>query len=223
MTRENKDIGFIKIYRSITDWDWWDDLNTFRLFMTILIMANWKDKKWRGKRIRRGQVWTSLETLAQESGLSIRQVRVSLDKLLMTNELTSEVTNSGRLITVVNYDFYQSSEGDVTNEMTNDASAERQTYDKPVTTTKEVKEVKELKNVVSRVPKTSKEFWQFLGPEGIDEIYDAYPQSGGLLIDEVAEDVVRRRARIKNPTRYVIGYARRVKWDDNADHFSAEV
>ena len=140
MTAENKEQGFIKVYRSMLQWEWWDDLNTWRLFMTILIMANWKDKKWHGKTIPRGSLWTSLKSLSKQSGLSVRQVRVSLDKLIMTNEVTNQVTKRGRLITVVNYDFYQSVEDNVTNTMTNNTSIKRQSRDKVVTTTKERKE-----------------------------------------------------------------------------------
>ena len=52
--------GFIKIHRSLLEWEWWDDINTFRLFITILLLANWKDKRWHGKLIRRGSLWTSI-------------------------------------------------------------------------------------------------------------------------------------------------------------------
>lgn len=219
MTAENKEIGFIKIYRSITTWDWWDDINTFRLFITILLMANYKSKNWRGKKIERGSFWTSLETLSERSGLSVRQVRVSLDKLILTNEVTSEVTNSGRLITVVNYGFYQDNDESVTNEMTSDTAHERQTNDKRVTTTKERKKEKKDKEYVCMCATTTKEFWNFLTPKDIDKIYEKFPNSGGYLIDEVARDAVDREVEIKSPYRYILGYARRKNWDDNADHF----
>ena len=197
-------------------WEWWDDLNTWRLFMTILIMANWKDKKWHGKTIPRGSLWTSLKSLSKRSGLSVRQVRVSLDKLIMTNEVTNQVTKQGRLVTVVNYDFYQSVEDNVTNTMTNNASVKRQSRDKGVTTTKERKEVKELKNDVVVVAKTKKEFWQRLSPDDIDTIYDSFPETGGDLIDEVAEEVVSKKRNVRNPVPYILEYAKRVKWNDEA-------
>ena len=67
--------GHIKLHRSILDWEWWGDINTFRLFMTILLLANWKDKKWQGRVIKRGQLWTSIPTLAKVSGLTQQQTR----------------------------------------------------------------------------------------------------------------------------------------------------
>lgn len=218
MTAENKEIGFIKIYRSIESWDWWEDLNTFRLFMVLLINANWKTKKWRGKKIKRGQLWTSIESLSEKSGLTPMQVRTSLEKLMKTNEITNKSTNEGRLITVVNYDFYQSNDGDTTNDLTSNLTDEQQTYNKPITTTKEVKEVKELKNNVVVVPKTTKEFQQLLSPDDIDSIYELYPESGGILIDRVANEVVSRRRAVMTPVPYILAWAKRNKWDDGADH-----
>ena len=141
--------GFIKIHRSLLDWEWWDDKNTFRLFMTILLLANWKDKKWHGKLIRRGSFWTSIESLSQKSGLTIRQTRTALNKLISTGEVTSEVTNEGRLITVVKYGVYQSNDAEATNETTNETTSERQANDKRpdkrATTTEEYKELKKGK------------------------------------------------------------------------------
>lgn len=213
--------GFIKLYRSMLDWEWWDDINTFRLFVTILMMANWKDKKWHGKKIKRGSFWTSLQSLADASGLSVRQVRVSLDKLILTNEVTSKVTNSGRLITVVNYGLYQDYDGNVTNEMTSDKANERQTRDKPVTTTKERKESKEYKECfVSAVSGPENEqqnfdIWSRLSEADIDRICDRYPNTGTILIDEVAAEVREHKREIKSPARYILGYATRKKWDDD--------
>ena len=61
--------------------------------------------------------------------------------------------------------------------------------------------------------------WKLLDSEGIDKIYDAYPESGGYLLDEVYKYVRDNRRVIKNPVGYVLGYARKVGWDDNAEHF----
>lgn len=129
--------GFIKIHRSLLDWEWWDDKNTFRLFMTILLLANWKDKKWHGKIIPRGSFWTSLETLSKKSGLTLKQTRTSLNKLIATGEVTSKGANDGRLITVAKYDFYQSDDGKRANEWASEWANEGQTKGKRRATTEE--------------------------------------------------------------------------------------
>ena len=60
--------------------------------------------------------------------------------------------------------------------------------------------------------------WKLLDSEGIDKIYDAYPDSGGFLLDEVYKYVKDNKRVIKNPVGYVLGYAKKVGWDDSADH-----
>ena len=218
MTAENKEQGFIKIYRSMFQWEWWDDINTFRLFVTILISANWKDKKWRGKKIKRGQLWTSLESLSQKSGLSIQEVRTSLGKLKATNEITIKATNEGRLITVENYEFYQDDDRIATNETTSELTDEQQTSNKRATTTKEVKEYKELKNTVV-VVREEDDLRKRLTPSDIDSLYDRFPSSAGYLIETVAKEVRERKRKVKKPVPYILEYAKRVGWDDGAEHF----
>ena len=99
--------GYIKIDRGIMDWEWWDDDKVLKLWLTILLLANWEDKKWHGKEIPRGSFWTSIESLSEASGLSIQEVRTALCKLISTGEVTSKATNQGRLITVVKYGDFQ--------------------------------------------------------------------------------------------------------------------
>ena len=99
--------GYIKIDRGIMDWEWWDDDKVLKLWLTVLLLANWEDKKWHGKDIPRGSFWTSIESLSEASGLSTQEVRTALCKLISTGELTSKATNQGRLITVVKYGVFQ--------------------------------------------------------------------------------------------------------------------
>ena len=99
--------GYIKIDRGIMDWEWWDDDKVLKLWLTVLLLANWEDKKWHGKDIPRGSFWTSIGSLSEASGLSTQEVRTALCKLISTGELTSKATNHGRLITVVKYGVFQ--------------------------------------------------------------------------------------------------------------------
>ena len=65
------------------------------------------------------------------------------------------------------------------------------------------------------------DLWKKLDSEDIDAIYDAYPKSGGELIEEVVSDVKGKRKTIKNARSYILGYAKRVGWSDDEDHFVA--
>ena len=99
--------GFIQLHRKIVEWEWYQNTNTFRLFLHCLLMANFTDGRFEGKEVKRGQFVTSLDHLSKQTRLSVRQVRVALDHLIMTGELTSQSFNRFRIITVVKYDVYQ--------------------------------------------------------------------------------------------------------------------
>ena len=61
--------------------------------------------------------------------------------------------------------------------------------------------------------------WKRLTPEDIDVLYEQFPNSGGLLIDKVYEEVKAKKVKVKSGLKYILGYAKNVGWDDNADHF----
>lgn len=104
--------NWIKLNRSILEWEWYDDVNTFRVFVHLLLTANYKPKKWHGIEVDRGQRVISIGNLAEEVGLSVKQTRTALDKLLKTGEITKKGANKYTLITVENYAFYQDVDAD---------------------------------------------------------------------------------------------------------------
>jgi len=138
--------GWIKIHRQITDWEWYDEPNTFRVFFHLLLKANHKPKKYRGKTIEVGQIMTGLNLLSVETGLSIRSVRTCLSRLKSTNEITIKSNSKGTIIQIVKYKDYQLTTSE---RQTNDkpTTNERQTNDKPTTTNKNVNNEKNVKNV----------------------------------------------------------------------------
>lgn len=101
------DSGFIFLHRKITKWEWYDDLNTFRLFLHLLLTVNYEPAQWRGVTIGKGQRVTSLSKLAKETGLSVKSVRTSLNRLKSTNEVACESTSQYTILTIVNYSKYQ--------------------------------------------------------------------------------------------------------------------
>jgi len=107
--------GFITLQRQIIDWEWYDDANTFRLFIHILLKANHTDKNYRGTLIKRGTFLTGRDVLAKETGLSIQQIRTGLKKLKSTNEITIKTNSKGSVVQVVKYNDYQSVTSKVTN------------------------------------------------------------------------------------------------------------
>ena len=112
---------YIKLHRKILEWEWYDDPNTMRLFLHILLKANYSDKNWRGHPIKRWQLLTSLATLSSETQLSVKQVRSSIERLKRTNEMASYTTHQYTILEVVKYEDYQS---EMASEETNDGQAE---------------------------------------------------------------------------------------------------
>ena len=101
---------YIKLFDRILSWEWYKNPNTFRLFIHLLLRANYCDLQFEGKTIGRGQLVTSLPTLAVETGLSVREIRTAINHLKSTGELTDTSTSKYRVITIVNYDLYQGSD-----------------------------------------------------------------------------------------------------------------
>mgnify|MGYP001588649503 CR=1 FL=1 len=128
--------GWIKLHRQFLEWEWYSDIPCKVLFLHLLITANHESKKWQGVIIERGDVVTGRIKLAEETRLTQRQVRTALTKLKSTNELTIKTTSQFSIITICNYDKYQSI---ATSGTTSNQSNERPASDQRTTTTKELK------------------------------------------------------------------------------------
>ncbi len=108
--------GWIKLHRKLTDWEWYSDVNTSRVFLHLLLVANHKDNQWRGIPIKRGQRLTSLSKLASETNLSIKNIRTAIKRLKSTHEVASYSNAQHTVFTVINYDMYQDEASEVASE-----------------------------------------------------------------------------------------------------------
>ena len=142
--------GYIKLHRSILEWEWWHDINVYRVFSYLLMKANHKAKQWRGVSIKRGQLITSLPSLEKQTGLSCQQIRTALNKLKSTGEITEHATNKYRLITLANYCDYQGTEKDSNRQKNTQSNRQvtdnQQASNRQVTANKNVKNDKKEKN-----------------------------------------------------------------------------
>jgi len=139
--------GWVKLHRKITEWEWWDDHNTTRLFIYFITKANHQDKKWRGVDIKRGQFISSLDKLVKQTGIPIQRIRTGIKRLKSTNEITSKSTTQFTKYTVNNYELYQYEQHD-NNIQTNKPSTNGQpTTNKQLTTNKKEKKDNKEKNV----------------------------------------------------------------------------
>lgn len=124
--------GWIKIHRSLLEWEWWDDANMVRAYMYILLAANTTPYRWHGMEFEAGTFVTSLMRMACSMGLSLHQTRLVLERMVRTGEIALETTNKYTVVHVCNWDKYQQENG-------TQMACERQTDGKQMATDKEIK------------------------------------------------------------------------------------
>mgnify|MGYP006916035027 CR=1 FL=1 len=129
--------GFIRLYRSLLNWEWYKNPVTKSLFIHLLLLANYTDRPYQGIMVLRGQVLTSRETLSKELGYTPSQIRTAMNHLISTNEIAISRKWCGLLITLKNYNIYQTENSKQNIKQPSNVS---QTVDKRYTNNKENKE-----------------------------------------------------------------------------------
>ena len=99
--------GYILIDRNILDWKWWNNNNTLKVFLWLMIKAQFHESYWGGVQIKRGQVATSMKNIESDNQLSRQQVRTAISNLKSTGEITITRHSKFLVFTIVNYNKYQ--------------------------------------------------------------------------------------------------------------------
>lgn len=134
--------GFIVLKRRVRSSDLWRSLRADQrgVFVTLLLLANWKPSKgrWRDQwfEVGRGELYHSLEEIAAEANVSVKVVRTTLVALMADDRvaggngpvITERYPISGtgpgtgpRVLTIVNYAKYQ----DITDDSGTDSGTEQ--------------------------------------------------------------------------------------------------
>ena len=111
--------GFIKLYRKMLEWGWYDDGPTKDVFIHLLLIASYEDKFYRGITLERGQVVATSSEISKQTGLSRQQIRTAISKLISTNEVTTSRHGNFTVFTIKNYADYQASNQDSNQPSTN--------------------------------------------------------------------------------------------------------
>lgn len=127
--------GWISLHKKILKWEWYADTNVFRLFLHLLLKANYQDKSWQGVMIKRGELVTSRESISLATGLTVQQIRLAETKLKSTNSLGMETTNKFTKYIIVKYEDYQGVDIDENTQTAAKTTNEQQTKNKQTTTT----------------------------------------------------------------------------------------
>lgn len=158
--------GWFKLHRELFDKAIWQcsTIEQRLILITLLTMASHKETTWEWQgtqfNIHSGQFITSLKSIAAKAGpgISIQNVRTALDKFERYEFLTNKSTNKNRLITIVNWDLYQSNESELTTNLTGN----QQATNKQLTTIKNDKN--EKKDIYT---------------EDFEKFYNLYPNPTG--------------------------------------------
>lgn len=189
-------IGHIKIDRKIQKWEWYQDSKMVHLFIHLLLNASYKDSKFRGIPIKRGQLITGRLKLSADVGLSERAVRTCLNHLKKTKEITIQSTSKYSIITICKYDIYQSFDNNYDQQFdqqtTNNSTKYRPSTDQQVTTSNNTnninnKEIERKEGVAPHPPPDSVVGYKHL-PDGrsyIDrEVFFTQEDFNGLPEDK---------------------------------------
>lgn len=184
-------IGFVKIDRKITQWRWYHDANTFRVFFHLIVTANYEDKDFETITIKRGERVISYPKLAAELGLTERNIRTAIKHLKETGEVTVKPHSKFSVITINNYNQYQSPDSQLTDNRQADdrqVTGDRQASDNNERKINKDKESKKDKNNMSGKPdgesvsepaKKKKSFDKQQAENDFEECWKIYPKKQG--------------------------------------------
>lgn len=134
--------GYVRVYRSLLEWEWYDDDACVRLMLHLLLSVNWEPKEWHGQKIEPGQLVTSIERLSEKLRLSRSTVRRAIDKLKSTGEITIQTNNHWTTVTLGNWAEYQEVQPTTGRQKSQQPTDRRPTADRPAATTKALEEGK---------------------------------------------------------------------------------
>ncbi len=147
MTVDNKNSGYIKIYRSLINKPYFTEHQYVVLWIYLLIRANFKDSEvfFNGKitTVSRGSFITSRKKLAESTGIQESKIERILFFLKTEQQIEQVKKGRSRLISILNYEKYQESEQ--INEQ--DLNRKRTGFEQVLNTDKKEKELKESKEV----------------------------------------------------------------------------
>lgn len=179
------DNTFIKLSRKIQSWRWYQDANTMRVFVHILLNANVYDHDFENITVKRGQLVTSVSKISEQLNISTRSIRTALNHLKSTNEVAIKTTSKYSIITVKNYNQYQ--------KVTKCPTINRQTDDKQVTNDRQqYKKGKERKRREERDIPSFSEVEQFVRTENLNvdakKFFDYYEERKWQIADKPIDD-----------------------------------
>lgn len=131
--------GYIKLYRKLEDWEWYDDLQLVGFFVHLILSANYKDSRYHGQIIPRGSLVFGRKEASKRFGVGEQVIRTMLTRLKLTNEITIKTTSKFSIICIGNFEKYQDKP---TSKTTSNLTASQPATNQQLTTSKECKNIR---------------------------------------------------------------------------------
>lgn len=167
--------GFVKLSRDLEDWEWFNDANTFYVYVRLLMKARWCDKVYNGVPIKRGQLITTYPKISEECGISVQQARTILDRLKSTGKITVKITPKFSIVTILDYDSEETDNIQSNSRTTGCQQAEQQPNNSPSLLYKESKNIRKKEPCAPREGGGSENFEKFRSAN-FEKFWSAYPK-----------------------------------------------
>lgn len=142
--------GFIKLYRSLRDWEFYGIPSAVTLWIHLLITANWEDGSFRGEPVPRGTLISSIPHLSRDTGLSESTIRRWLDRFRASGMIEVKATNKWTRISVLKYSTFQDiPDSQMNRQMTGQVNSQ---MNRQMTPNIRKEEEKEIKNIPPYIP-----------------------------------------------------------------------
>lgn len=104
--------GWIKLHRSLLEWEWFQETITLHVFIYLLLRATPSETTYKGIFVPRGSLITSVRKIGEDTHIPDKRVRTAIQRLTNSKQITIRATNKFSLISVCNYESYQEKETD---------------------------------------------------------------------------------------------------------------
>lgn len=166
--------GWIKLYRKLLDNPIvCKDSETFSIWLYLLLSATHQEVSaiFKGKKIilKPGQLITGILSISKKLKINKDKVQRTLKCFEIDKQIKQEMSNKNRLITILNWEQYQSNDNENDKQLINKC----ETTDKQLITNKNEKNDKNDKNVITTVGDSC--------VDGLQRIIDFYQENIGLI------------------------------------------
>lgn len=99
--------GWIKLHRSMLEWEWFADSNTLHVFVYLLLTANIVDTKYKGFVVPKGSLIVTIADISKKLNLTTKASRTAIKHLIEGEQISIKGTNKFSIVTICKYEQYQ--------------------------------------------------------------------------------------------------------------------